>query len=229
MVKRIRFKFTKTGTLKYLSHLDIISIITRALRRAGINMEYSKGFNPKPKIIFGPPIPLGISSLAEYADVNMVDDIDIKEFLLKLNSKLQGKITISDAVELPRSVKNLMSQVDIAEYRIEVGGSSTGFDRIEQYAKQAECSSGLEGSIAGLEISIPKSKGTDTRLLEVYGYTKSSGDQNNKVFKPRDFLENLKKILTAHNIIINSVIKNELYILIEDKKMTPFEVLQSFV
>ena len=48
-----RFKFSKTGEYKYFSHLDIISIITRALRRARIRVKYSEGFNPRPKINFG--------------------------------------------------------------------------------------------------------------------------------------------------------------------------------
>ena len=43
----------------------------RALRRAGIRVKYTEGFNPKPKITFGPPIPLGVESAAEYADVTL--------------------------------------------------------------------------------------------------------------------------------------------------------------
>jgi radical SAM-linked protein len=65
MEKRLRFKFAKAGVLKYLSHLDMINIIIRAIRRSSILAKYTEGFNPKPKITFGPPIPLGIESQAE--------------------------------------------------------------------------------------------------------------------------------------------------------------------
>jgi uncharacterized protein (DUF2344 family) len=44
--------------------------MTRALSRSGIIVQYDKGFNPKPKISFSNPIPLGVESLAEYCDNN---------------------------------------------------------------------------------------------------------------------------------------------------------------
>ncbi|MBU4449943.1 MAG: TIGR03936 family radical SAM-associated protein, partial [Actinobacteria bacterium] len=52
-----------------LSHLDIVRLMTRALSRSGIIVKYDKGFNPKPKISFSNPIPLGVESLAEYCDL----------------------------------------------------------------------------------------------------------------------------------------------------------------
>ena len=117
MEKRLRFKFAKTGVLKYLSHLDIINIIVRAVRRARISAKYTEGFNPKPRITFGPPIPLGIESQAEYADISIMGDISPDDFISTMNDKLEEKIIISAARDLPPGVKSLMSQVDIANMR----------------------------------------------------------------------------------------------------------------
>ena len=76
----IRFKFYKKEEFKYLSHLDIIRILCRALNRAGFNVAYSSGYNPKPKIKFSAPTPLGIESFAEYGEVTVNDNINGNEF-----------------------------------------------------------------------------------------------------------------------------------------------------
>ncbi len=227
--KRIRFKFSKIGVFRYLSHLDIINIIARAIRRAKIKLEYSKGFNPKPKIIFGPPIPLGINSFAEYADVNVSDDIDTKKFQFWLNNQLEGRITISNAIEIPDGMKNLMSQVDIVEYLIEIEGYTCREDSIKELIQQAVKGIDTEKSIYDIKLLKRECEYSNILLLKVYGYTKTLRGRANRVFKLKDFLESLKNILTTKNMVIKSVLKNELYILKEGKKLTPFEVLQSFV
>ena len=94
------------------------------MRRAKISAKYTEGFNPKPRITFGPPIPLGIESEAEYADVNILDDISPEDFVSAMNNELEGKIIISGARDLPAGVKSLMSQVDIAEYEIIIDGDA---------------------------------------------------------------------------------------------------------
>lgn len=67
--KKIRIRYSKTGLSRFISHLDIIRIFDRAARRANIPLVYSQGFNPRPKLSFGPPLTLGVASIAEYLDV----------------------------------------------------------------------------------------------------------------------------------------------------------------
>src|SRR4030066_366198 len=71
---RIRFKFYKKDEFKYLSHLDISRIMIRAIRRAELEIKYSQGYNPKPKIGFSPPTPLGVESMAADADFRSKKD-----------------------------------------------------------------------------------------------------------------------------------------------------------
>lgn len=62
----IAFKYTKTDGAEFLSHLDLLRHIDRTLRRAGIAVKYSQGFNKHPRIFMGNPLALGIRSCAEY-------------------------------------------------------------------------------------------------------------------------------------------------------------------
>jgi radical SAM-linked protein len=65
------FRFAKEGKASYISHINIMNVFARALRRAGINAEYTRGYNPKPRLEFAQPLALGISSNAEIGRVKL--------------------------------------------------------------------------------------------------------------------------------------------------------------
>ena len=60
--------FSKTGTICYTSHLDIMKVFKRSFKRAGISIAYSQGFNPHPKMGFAQPLSLGYWGLEEYVE-----------------------------------------------------------------------------------------------------------------------------------------------------------------
>lgn len=62
-------KYKREDTAKYIPHVDMLRQISRILRRANIGVEYSQGFNPHELIYFAPPIPLGLSSKADYCAI----------------------------------------------------------------------------------------------------------------------------------------------------------------
>jgi hypothetical protein len=227
MEKRLRFKFAKTGVLKYLSHLDIINIIIRAMRRARILAKYTEGFNPKPKITFGPPIPLGIESQAEYGDLSIIGDISPEDFISAMNEKLEDKIIISDAQDLPPGVKSLMGQVDIAEYEITIGGNSKG-EKIQELAERVVADLNMQDPVYEMGIVEGGNDPEDTVFI-VYGFTRTAKERNEKVFKLRDFMQGLKSVLKSNNLDIKRILKKELYVLKDEKKLTPFEVLSLYV
>lgn len=66
----IAFKYTKTDGAEYLSHLDLLRHIDRTLRRAGIAVKYSEGFNKHPRIFMNNPLGTGIKSVAEYCTID---------------------------------------------------------------------------------------------------------------------------------------------------------------
>ncbi|MRG93005.1 TIGR03960 family B12-binding radical SAM protein [Polyangium spumosum] len=68
---RYRIRFEKTGAMALLGHLDVVRELPRVFRRVGEEMVYTKGFHPKPDMIFSPALSLGVASLDEYADVRL--------------------------------------------------------------------------------------------------------------------------------------------------------------
>lgn len=71
---RVRLTLQKTGTLRFISHLDWLRMLQRALSRAQIPVAFTQGFNPKPMISFGPALPLFVEGHAELLDLAIADD-----------------------------------------------------------------------------------------------------------------------------------------------------------
>ena len=63
---KARIKFSKTGSMRFIGHLDVMRYFQKAMRRAGINVSYSKGFSPHQLMSFTSPLGTGLSSSAEY-------------------------------------------------------------------------------------------------------------------------------------------------------------------
>jgi len=81
---KFRFRYIKTGKAKYISHLDLMATMQRSFLRAGLKLEYSKGFNPHPYISVALPLPVGSESICELMDVGLKDDVipNIKDIKL---------------------------------------------------------------------------------------------------------------------------------------------------
>ena len=75
-MREVRLRFSKTGRLKYISHLDINRAMSRAFKRAEIPLWYTEGFNPHPYMSFSLPLSLGVESLCESVDIRLIDSID---------------------------------------------------------------------------------------------------------------------------------------------------------
>jgi radical SAM family uncharacterized protein/radical SAM-linked protein len=106
--KRVRIKLTKNGMAKYVSHLDFIQIIIRALRMTDVPVAFTQGFNKRERISMGFPLPVGIESMYELCDVDLFEDIEISKLPLKLSSKLPEGVSAIDAQYI-ESKKSLMS------------------------------------------------------------------------------------------------------------------------
>ena len=63
---KVRVQFAKLGKSRFLSHLELVTLFSRVIRRAGIPIRFSEGFHPLPKIVFGPALPVGVESISEY-------------------------------------------------------------------------------------------------------------------------------------------------------------------
>ncbi len=128
---RFRSRFTKGSRLRFLGHLDLTRTLMRGLRRAGIRLSYSQGFNPKPRLVFGPALSVGISSEGEYVDFETTERIDPERVLLDINRSLPDGIRFLTIREIRRDAPALASAARAARYRIHTGN---GFDLAEQLA-----------------------------------------------------------------------------------------------
>lgn len=130
---RIRAEFSKRGELKYLSHLEMIRLIERSLRRAKIPLAYTEGFHPSPKISFGPALPVGVEGLREYFDM-IVDSCIINRGLFAfrhkdnalmrycsvINNLLPEGIRLNKLFIVPQETESLSSFIKGYEYILKV-------------------------------------------------------------------------------------------------------------
>ena len=71
---KMRFRYSKTGRAGYISHLDLMSVMQRSFRRAGVRLKYSEGFNPHPYMSVALPLSVGCESVCELIDVAVIDE-----------------------------------------------------------------------------------------------------------------------------------------------------------
>jgi radical SAM-linked protein len=115
--RRHRVRFEKTDPLRFISHLDVVRLMDRSLRRAGIALAYSAGYSRHPKLSFGPPLPVGMVGTDEFFDVELTEKRPA-EFVDLLNLNLPEGVRILDAVPVLTKVQSLMSLIDHADYRL---------------------------------------------------------------------------------------------------------------
>lgn len=88
--------YSRIGDICYLGHLEILQVVFRSLRRAGIETNFSQGFNPSPKISFGPALSVGTESLAEYFIMDLPNPLkDLVHAATLLNSKLPPGLQVN--------------------------------------------------------------------------------------------------------------------------------------
>ncbi|MEO6951090.1 MAG: TIGR03936 family radical SAM-associated protein, partial [Polyangia bacterium] len=98
--RKFRIRFEKRGRGAFIAHLDTMRLLVRAFRRARIELEYSKGYHPKPVLVFGPALGLGVGALGELVDVRVIWDGDAAQLLSALAPALPDGMAITDARQL---------------------------------------------------------------------------------------------------------------------------------
>ncbi|MBQ6614271.1 MAG: DUF2344 domain-containing protein [Clostridia bacterium] len=129
----VRIRFEKTGALQYISHLDLHRTFCRLLVRCGVNVWYSEGFTPHPRLVFATPLSVGAESVCEYMDVfvnGTADSVDTDVIRWQLRETGIDGLKITD-VYLP-STK--FSTITHSDYTIRI--KTAGAD--EALAKKCE-------------------------------------------------------------------------------------------
>lgn len=115
---KLQFKFSKEGSLRFISHLDLQQLFIRAFRRAKLPVAVKGGFSPQPKMSFASALPLGYTSSGEYLEVELTEDLPPREVKERLAAQLPEGIYVNQVEEVPSEKPSLMSRLVSALYLI---------------------------------------------------------------------------------------------------------------
>ena len=110
----VRMSFQKTGMAKFISHLDTVRCITRAMKRACVPIWFTEGFNPHAFLTFAMPLSLGFESLCETVDFRLMEETDLNELAERINNALPVDITVKEIYVYETSPNDIRW----AEYKI---------------------------------------------------------------------------------------------------------------
>ncbi len=135
--RRLRVQYAKTEQLRFFSHLDVARMVERAVRRSRIPVEYSAGYHPRPKISFGPPLPWGAISRAEYFDVVLDADFE-PGHVNSLKANFPVGLEIIATLPLPAKAVSLFERINVMSYRVKLPHSARAWEgRIKEFMAQS--------------------------------------------------------------------------------------------
>lgn len=129
---RLRACYRLGPDLRFLSNLDTMHLLERALRRADLPYALSQGFNPHIRLSMGTVLPVGLWGETEYFDLELFEKLPLHEFTRRLNDVLPPDIYVKQAVEIGTDTPALMHSVNAAAYTMVL--DETDFPAAEFFA-----------------------------------------------------------------------------------------------
>lgn len=142
--------YHKGRPLAMISHLDVQRTLQRAMRRAGLPLSYSNGFNPHPQLSFATAAATGMSSECEWFEVQLDESVSPEAFVRRTNAAMPEGMFVSDAFETPEGFGSLSARLRAAEYRVAIK-----FDEASRPVGEDRLQNALSEMLAG-EITIEK-------------------------------------------------------------------------
>ncbi len=172
----VRVRYGKMGRLTALSHLETMHALIRAVRRARLPVAYSQGFHPKPRLSFGPALPVGVESVCEYVDMELVGTHDAAAVGTALGRELPEGLTLLEARAVDPRLPSLNETVRAVHYRVEFpeGWSEDALQRRISDFQAAE-------QVVIVRSAPPKARG---------------GKRNSKTAAPKERHIDLKELVT---------------------------------
>lgn len=134
---KVRIKFSKNGSMRFIGHLDVMRYFQKAFRRADIAMSYSQGFSPHQLMSFASPLGIGLSSDAEYLDIVLEDGGTVEDFVARLNAEMNDEIRVREFTVLEEEAKTSMAVLAACDYLVAVKSDRTSFLLEENIRKEA--------------------------------------------------------------------------------------------
>jgi radical SAM-linked protein len=162
-----RVRFSKTGRLRFLSHHDILRLFERALRRTGLPLRMTEGYNPHPIIAFPTALGLGIESLDEIMEFELASWVAPRSIQQQIASQLPEGLGIASVEAFARQARSF---VDYVEYEAAIPGQGAGLaDRIRAFLEQKE-------------VRVERKSDKGSRTIEIRQYVMALDQEGDKVF-----------------------------------------------
>ncbi|WP_404789297.1 TIGR03960 family B12-binding radical SAM protein [Altericista sp. CCNU0014] len=158
--QRLRVWFGKQGDMRLVSHLDLIRLFDRVVRRAQIPITFTGGFHPGPRIALANALSLGATSSGEIADFELTRSLDAETFRQLLSDHLPETIPIYSVVEVPLSDPSATQAVNRAEYLLTLS--------LEDSLSSADWQDWIDAVLARTEIQFEqKAKNGKTKTIDL--------------------------------------------------------------
>lgn len=139
MAQRLRLVYRRSGETKYLSHLEMMKVWERGLRRAGWRLAQSQGFNPHPKISFAAPLPVGVATEADLVEVTLEEGRDPSRAAAEISAQMPAGLAVLSVEEIPVDSPPVQRFLRAAEYHaLAVGGDEDALRREAERIAAAE-------------------------------------------------------------------------------------------
>lgn len=156
---RFRIEFAKGDEVRFLSHLDVMKAFERAIRRAGIPIAFSEGFNPHPKMNFASALAVGVTSDGEFMDIELKENMQAAEVVMILAKALPPGLDVKTGREVPDNAPSLMAEVNRAVYHV--------ISTVTQAVEPGQITDELAGFLGQQEIIISKRTKKGPKLKDI--------------------------------------------------------------
>ena len=119
-VFRLRFQFSKTGAMALLSHLDVVRMLERALRRTDLPVSFTGGFHPLPRLQLALALPLGVEAHGEWMDLEFLQEVNPEQVMQQWQETLPSGFRLLSAQAVPVSAPSLSQWLASAHWQFNV-------------------------------------------------------------------------------------------------------------
>ena len=119
-LQRLRLWYGKLGQMALVSHLDLLRLFDRAVRRAGLPISFSGGYHPGPRIVPANALPLGYTSTGEIMDFELIETMALSEFQQALAAQLPPELPVYRVEPIPLDAPAATAALETAEYDLQV-------------------------------------------------------------------------------------------------------------
>lgn len=188
---RVRVRFTKTGNMKYIGHLDVMRYFQKVLRRADIDVSFSGGFSPHMIMSFAAPLGVGTTSSGEYFDLDLQTATTSKDMMDRMNAQMKQGMSVTGIIKIKEDKANKgMTLVAAADYTLTLDLSEVDKETaLACIASASGIDSKVEDFMAQEEVNVwrktKRSEGEVNIRPWIYAFSCEMNEEGIPVFRMR--------------------------------------------